>query len=197
MIVFVYWAYLLRMKILCKRPFKKLKTNMTMALKSASKISAVANGRVKLYERKFAWKMKKLKEKLITNIDPQKFNQFKWSKKVALKDIFKLYQTEAQGLIDEELVDEIGLTFYMRCKQASEVRGLIDRGQMLCLQCGTVLTKIDDNEVVNCNCGYSYTFREYCRSYTAANMPGGRATEIFEHFAKTWPHLKETSQKMS
>ena len=135
-------------------------------------------------------------EKLITNIDPQKFNQFKWSKKVALKDIFKLYQTEAQGLIDEELVDEIGLTFYMRCKQASEVRGLIDRGQMLCLQCGTVLTKIDDNEVVNCNCGYSYTFREYCRSYTAANMPGGRATEIFEHFAKTWPHLKETSQKM-
>ena len=27
-------------------------------------------------------------------------------------------------------------------------------------------------------------------------MPGGRATEIFEHFAKTWPHLKETSQKM-
>lgn len=135
-------------------------------------------------------------QKLIENIEPQKFNQFKWSKKVALKDINKLYQGEAKGLIDEELLEDVGLTFYIRCKQAIEVRELIDNGQMMCLQCGAVLPKKDYKEVVNCDCGYSYTFREYRRSCTSANMPGGRATEIFEYFTQKWPHSKETVQKM-
>ena len=128
-------------------------------------------------------------------------------KKVSRNDLMKLYQSEAKGLINEDLLDEVGYTFYTRCTQAKQARELMEQGKMLCLHCGAVLS--DDivkiggytpfsksNLPVSCDCGYSYTYREYRRCCNAANMPGGRATPIFEHFAQKWPSCKDTAQKM-
>jgi len=53
-------------------------------------------------------------EKLYESADPDKLNRFKWTKKVSRSDLFKLYQGESKGLIDEVLLDDIGLTFYLR-----------------------------------------------------------------------------------
>lgn len=147
-------------------------------------------------------------EKLTENIDPKKFNQFKWCKKVSRKDLLKLYQSDAEGMLDEELLDEVGLSFYVRCMQAKEVRELMEKGQILCLQCGavlkagrvspsgSVLKSAGGNLPIHCECGYSYTYREYRRSCNAVNMPGGRATPIFEGFMQKWPACKDASQKM-
>ena len=148
-------------------------------------------------------------DKLIENADPGKLNQFKWSKKVFRSDLYKLYQGEAKGMIDEELLDDIGLTFYLRCKQAKEVRECMDKGQIICLHCGTVLMggrvspsgsvlvkNADNYTPINCGCGYSYTYREYRRNCNSVNMPGGRATPIFANFMQKWPVYKDARDKM-
>jgi len=80
--------------------------------------------------------------------------------------------------------------------QAKQARELMDKGRMLCLHCSTALPKGDPFTAVTCDCGYSYTYREYRRSCNAANMPGGRAAPIFEHFAKKWPGCRDAAQKM-
>jgi hypothetical protein len=135
-------------------------------------------------------------EKITENISTEKFNQFTWCKKVSRNDILRLYQSEAKGMIDEILLDEVGYGFYTRCTQAKEAHELMEKGQMLCLKCGRVLPQKDHFSVVTCKCGYSYTYREYRRSCNAVNMPGGRATPIFEHFSQKWPNCKNSTQKM-
>jgi len=83
----------------------------------------------------------------------------------------------------------------------------MEQGQILCLHCGAILNadivKVagytpfsKDNLPINCECGHSYTYREYRRSCNAANMPGGRAEPIFEQFAQKWPGCKDAKQKM-
>lgn len=147
-------------------------------------------------------------ERIMGNIDPEKFNKFKWGEKVSRNDLFRLYQGEASGLIDEDLLDEVGYTFYTRCKQGKETREHMVKGQIICHHCGTVITAgrtsptgavllNDDNDaLINCGCGYSYTYREYRRSCNSVNMPGGRATPIFEHFLLKWPTCRSATEKM-
>ncbi|MDR1689494.1 MAG: hypothetical protein LBS21_12920 [Clostridiales bacterium] len=136
-------------------------------------------------------------DELTESIDPDKLNKFKWAKKVSRNDLLKLYQSDAKGLLDEELLDEVGFTFYIRCKQAKEVRELMEKGRMLCLQCGEILQAQSYTAPVKCKCGYIYTYREYRRSCNAINMPGGRATPIFDDYMKKWLDSKTASQKMT
>ena len=140
--------------------------------------------------------------------DLAKFNKFKWCEKVSRNDLLRLYESESKGLIDTELLDEIGYTFYTRCKQAKETRECMAKGEIICHHCGAVIKAgetsptgsvlvIGDNDaLMSCECGYSYTYREYRRSCNAVNMPGGRATPIFEHFINKWTACKSATDKM-
>jgi len=129
-------------------------------------------------------------------IDPEKFNRFKWTPKVSRRRLLQLYNGEAQGRLDEELLDDIGFTFYSRCKQAEDTREHMDRGLLICHNCGAVLSPGSYTGAVTCACGYSYTYREYRRSCNAANMPGGRATPVFRDFAERWPLCRGGKAKM-
>jgi len=136
---------------------------------------------------------------LAGNIDSDKLNRFKWNKKVSRNDLYRLYQGEAKGLLDGELLDEVGLTFYLRCKQAKDVRECMDKGQIICHHCGAILSAgrvSRDNKPINCDCGYSYTYREYRRNCNSVNMPGGRASPVFDSFLDKWPRCGDANEKM-
>ena len=135
-------------------------------------------------------------DKILENVDPEKLNQFKWCRKISRNDLLKLYTSEAKGMLDIDLLDEVGFAFYTRCKQAHEARDCMEKEQILCHYCGAILDAEDRLLPVHCQCGYSYTHREYRRSYMAVNMPGNRATPIFEHFEQKWPGCKNSTEKM-
>ena len=75
-------------------------------------------------------------------------------------------------------------------------KGILKLWQLICHHCGNKLFPDSYTSVVSCLCGYSYTYREYRRSCNSANMPGGRATPIFNRFAEMWPECKSFSEKM-
>ena len=142
-------------------------------------------------------------------VPPGKLNQFRWCKKVPRNDLLRLYRDEAAGLPDEALLDEVGFAFYARCKQAHDARDCTEKGQIICHHCGAVLyagkfsptgsVLVKPNggsEPVKCDCGYAYTYREYRRSYMAVNMPGNRATPVFERFEAKWPTCRDATAKM-
>lgn len=133
---------------------------------------------------------------LLETVDPQKFNQFRWCKKVSRRDLQKLYQSEARGMIDDALLDEVGYAFYARCKQSKEVLPLLNQGRMLCHHCGSVFNATGYASITQCECGYCYTYREYRRSFNANDMPAHRAQPIFDTFMEKWPQCKEPMQKM-
>jgi len=153
-----------------------------------------------------ATREKEQMNKTIEHISPEKFNKFKWCKKVSRNDIMRLYQSDAKGLLDEELLDEIGFMFYSRCVQSKEAYEHMDKGEIVCHNCNSVLKAgqikqgggflLGGNSPIHCSCGYSYTFREYRRSCNAANMPAGAATPIFNEFMRKWLTCKDSKSKM-
>lgn len=134
--------------------------------------------------------------RLCETTDPAKLNRFRWPPKASRRDLVRLYRGEAQGVLDEELLDEIGYTFYTRCKQGGEIRALMDKGRLVCHHCGALLSPTGYASVTPCACGYAYTYREYRRSCNAASMPGGRAAPLFHRFAQKWPGCKNSGDKM-
>ena len=128
-------------------------------------------------------------------VDTAKLNKFKWAPKVPRQYFIRLYKSDAQMMIDEELLNEVGFMLYVRCLQGKEESDLARKRMLKCHNCGIILAKPQD-ELITCNCGYSYIFREYMRSYHKNKMPRGAAAPFFDKFMDDWPKMKTSAEKM-
>src|SRR4030042_2886401 len=57
-----------------------------------------------------------------------------WAPRVNLHKIRLLYINEARGLIDDELLDEVGSSLYSRCDSILEFTNAIN-GRVKCMRC--------------------------------------------------------------
>jgi len=132
---------------------------------------------------------KKELEQNETSINKEKFNIYKWSPKVPLDKLHRLYESDASGILDSDLLDDIGYSFYTRCDQ-----GL----------CGPKCTNCNEkivftggkNNIITCKCGYQYTYRGYKESYYKSKVPHGAALPAFKQFMADWEKAKTDSEKM-
>ena len=120
-------------------------------------------------------------------------NDCRWPAMVSRRDLKRLYESDAKGMMDEALLNDIGFTMYTRCVISREVYDLMEKGKVKCLHCGKVL---EYAELMECSCGQRYTYREYRQSYRANNMPRGEASGIFDKFTADWERVKENAAKM-
>jgi hypothetical protein len=65
-----------------------------------------------------------------------KDEKIEWSPRLAKADLLRLYQSDADGLPDEELLEDVGLTLYLRCSDILYVYDL-QRGIIKCPSCRT------------------------------------------------------------
>lgn len=49
-------------------------------------------------------------------------DKFRWARRVSRRDIQRLYESDARGLLDEELLDRVHYAFYARVCDMIEVR---------------------------------------------------------------------------
>lgn len=117
----------------------------------------------------------------------------KWCPKVSRSDIKRLYNSDAKGMLDQDLLEEIGLTIYVRCKTSKEIYDLMEQGKIKCMTCGEILS--GEGELL-CKCGLKYTYHAYRKSYRENNMPRGAASPIFDNFVKDWNIVKVPQDKM-
>ena len=150
--------------------------------------------RRKKYDQKVKEIEKIKSEDLKDKIVPEKFNVFRWSPCVPREKLLQLYISDSKGINDMELADEIGYTFYARCNQAIVEKDLMMHNKIKCHNCLEVLN--NNGEVITCNCGYQYLFKNYRRSFRTNNMPHGAAIKIFLGFIDKWPVAKTYTSKM-
>ncbi|MFH1738077.1 MAG: hypothetical protein ABIH23_03650, partial [bacterium] len=127
-------------------------------------------------------------------IDRAAFNRFKWVPRVSRMEIRKLYDSDAEGIQDLDLLDEIGCCLYARCCQGREERALMESGKIRCHNCDRILQAA--RGLIVCACGHQYLYRDYRRSFRSNNMPTGAATPIFNRFMEKWPGMKTYAEKM-
>jgi hypothetical protein len=126
--------------------------------------------------------------------DPEKLNKFRWVPALSPMKLRQLYASSANGMLDHELLDDVGILFYIRCQQGTEEYTLLRTDKLKCHHCGLILHKQEGLMV--CKCGWQYTFQEYIFSFNEHRMPGGNAFHIFTEYVEKWPQAHNDSEKM-
>lgn len=128
-------------------------------------------------------------------------DRIKWAPKVPQRKIRRLYELEAKGIIDEELIDEVAYALYARCESILTVTEA-SRGRVKCPVCGNIiLRKVLGNgsrdEILECDrCSWRITWGDYHKTYNKKQLHGGNAVEIFRNFVKTLPRAARPQEKM-
>ena len=118
-----------------------------------------------------------------------------WAPRVHMALIKKLYEADAVGLADDDLVNEVGYALLMRCEAIYRVT------ERRCPECGALLDGVSDGEshdrVISCpGCGWTSTWRVYHRSYKGHRIHGGRAYPEFVRFLREFPKCRTKSSKI-
>jgi hypothetical protein len=123
-----------------------------------------------------------------------------WAPKVSQAKVRLLYERDAQGIIDLELIDEVGWALWERCDSILIVTAA-HHGQVLCPICGTVIERQNPwsaGEIVECaKCDWHILWATYHRSYRSKQLFGANAVEVFESYHEAFPHAQTTQEKMA
>jgi len=117
--------------------------------------------------------------------------------------IRKLYESEASGLLDEELLDDVGISLYLRCQSILTV-GQAQRGQVQCPRCSnagrnTVIERRSHGkeEVLKCpQCSWRATWGEYLGTYQGKQLSEGGAGAYLRAFVTRYEHAKTPTRKL-
>lgn len=124
----------------------------------------------------------------------QQLAKIRWAPRLRPGLLKRLYDSDARGLRDPELCDQVGSTLYARCCAFM----LVHRRQVECPSCGQILDVARD-ETSRCpgrGCGWSTTQPVYWQSVRNHYAHTGRATEAFARFCERYPAARSYGARM-
>lgn len=121
--------------------------------------------------------------------------QIRWAPRVKPHLIRRLYEADAVGLADAELVAEVGIALLLRCETIQRVT------ERRCPECGDrlegVLASVRRDRRLTCpGCRWESRWRDYHRSYKGERIHGGRAYEDFLRFIREFPSCQTIGARM-
>ncbi len=129
-----------------------------------------------------------------------------WGRRVPKWKLRRLYESDAQGLLDEELLDEVGSILLQRCSDILKVYDA-QHGCVHCARCDRqgIVTFIerpcrkgDPRDVLlTCPvCGWQITWGEYHLSFKRQQLNPGGAVDVFRAFIQTYGQAASPSARM-
>src|SRR5688572_9074713 len=134
--------------------------------------------------------------------------RIRWSPKVRPDKIRRLYEQDARGIVDDELIDDVGLTLHARCRSIV----LVNAGQVACPRCGEVFKvtrtyrertkgepEPDPTEVVRCptpDCGWETTRGQWGDSWRHRELHAGWGLPPLQQFAERYPSARTPRARM-
>jgi len=122
----------------------------------------------------------------------------RWAPRVAPWKVRRLYENDAQGLVDEELIDDVAYSLYARCQSILAVYAA-EQGLVACPLCGAEIPRRqrDEQELLRCPLGHwQTTWGLYRKSYRHKQLWAGRAVTAFMEFVKGLPKARTPREKM-
>ena len=126
-------------------------------------------------------------------------DKIRWAPKVQRHKIRLLYENDARGILDEVLLEDVGLALLDRCRSVI----LVSRAEVECPRCGTVIAvgfgRPDPDAPIPCpgaDCGWSTTARQWHASWAGRQLNGSRALPVFEKFADEYPRAADHRQRL-
>src|SRR5579872_244350 len=122
----------------------------------------------------------------------------RWAPRVNPVKVRKLYSRDALGLVDEELIDEVGFVLYARCESILVVTEAA-AGRVRCPRCGAIIPHQGDapDEMLHCaSCGWEMSWGAYHRTWQHQELYGGGAIDAVERFVAAWKRASTAREKM-
>jgi len=124
--------------------------------------------------------------------------RIRWAPKVRQEKIRQLYQSDARGLADEELIDEVGWALHQRCQS---ILWVTDRNRVSCPRCHHVIVCPSERwsrqqPIVCPECAWQATFGEWRDSWRQRDLWGGNAMPAFRAFVQQWERATSPRERM-
>jgi hypothetical protein len=119
-----------------------------------------------------------------------------WAPKVRQDKLWRLYQNAARGILDEALVDEVGVGLYLRCESVL----LVSNGHVKCPECHSVFPvhwggRPDELRVCP-GCDWSISSRNYHESWRHQDLIGTNAESAFRAFLERYPTARSPRERI-
>ncbi|MFZ1888118.1 MAG: hypothetical protein WAU33_08795 [Candidatus Binataceae bacterium] len=122
----------------------------------------------------------------------------RWAPRVRPEKLRRLYESEARGILDEELLDDVGTTIYCRCRDILIISDAAE-GRVKCLGCtATIARRGDDrDQMLTCpKCGWKCAWGDFQKSYRHHELVGRGLTEALVEFMQRWGQARVPREKM-
>jgi hypothetical protein len=136
----------------------------------------------------------------------------RWPPRVPKHKLRRLYEVDAQGIVDEDLIDDVGTTLWVRCQailEVAEAKG----GRVRCPRCErqepgarqqepSIIQREHcpgdaRDEVLTCpRCDWQITWGEYAKSFKRRQLNVGGARDAFERYVERYRAARTPRAKM-
>jgi len=121
-----------------------------------------------------------------------------WAPRLKQRLIRRLYECDAQGIYDDDLLDEVGWGLRARCESfITAVEA--SRGRVKCPACGqTVLHHAGAGEILHCaGCDWEMAWRDYFKTFQHKQLSGAEPVlALFGEFVEQFPAARTPQEKM-
>lgn len=121
----------------------------------------------------------------------------KWAPRVPPATIRRLYERDALGIVDEELIDEVAFALKARCESILTVTATF-RGVVLCPACEFSIQRTPgENEVLHCErCGWETPWERYVSAYRRKQLFGGAGEPVFREYVDRFARADTPRKRM-
>ncbi len=121
--------------------------------------------------------------------------RIQWAPKLRPDQLVRLYQSDAAGMLDDELLDDVAWTLYFRVRDVVRVSS----SRVVCPQCTTEFAVRwlgeDPRTTSTCpTCGWTTTAENYHRSWEHRDLNGH--CDEFQYYLEHFPHARSPQQRM-
>lgn len=120
-----------------------------------------------------------------------------WAPKLPQRLIARLYLADSRGIVDEELLDEVGYGLFARCESMLIVTEA-SRGSVRCPGCGQTITHTNNpKDLLKCRkCKWQKSWQAYKRAYKGRHLHAGGIEPFVREYFEQFPRAKDARRKM-
>ena len=121
-----------------------------------------------------------------------------WAPRVSRPQIAKFYRSCGLGLVDEEIIDDIGFALYARCQSILTVMESM-RGNVTCPNCETVIKRVrlGFNETLQCpECSWERDWNDYKNSFDGKFLNAGGMKPFCIEYEQAFRTARTPEEKM-
>ena len=122
----------------------------------------------------------------------------RWAPRVPKDKIKRLYEREARGILDEALIEDVGLMLFLRCRDILRVDDA-SHGRVHCPACDQIMplpAEAADTLLLCPACGWQATWGRYSKTYRGKQLSSGGALPAFQLYVRLYENTNSVRERL-